>query len=335
MDDHILEMRGITKEFPGVVALRDVTLTVRRGEVHAICGENGAGKSTLMKVLSGVHPAGSYTGDIVFERQVCTFHSIRDSEKRGIVIIHQELALSPYLSIAENLFLGNERARAGVIDWGATTRQARELLARVGLEENTDTRIADIGIGKQQLVEIAKALSKNVKLLILDEPTAALNDDDSQNLLGLIRQLKSQGITCIMISHKLSEIEQIADTTTIIRDGQTIESLDMDGDGDHSEDHIIRCMVGRPLENRFPERCAIIGDEVLRIEDWTVHHPLDTGREIVSGASLNVRRGEIVGLAGLMGAGRTELAMSVFGRTYGVGISGRVYKDGREIQVRT
>ncbi|MDR0283878.1 MAG: ATP-binding cassette domain-containing protein [Propionibacteriaceae bacterium] len=334
-DDYILEMRGINKEFPGVKALQDVTLNVRRGEVHAICGENGAGKSTLMKVLSGVHPAGSYTGDIVFEGQVCHFHTIKDSEKQGIVIIHQELALSPYLSIAENIFLGNERAKAGVVDWRKTTEEAQELLRRVGLDEDPARRIVDIGVGKQQLVEIAKALSKKVKLLILDEPTAALNDDDSENLLQLIRQLRDQGITCIMISHKLGEIEEIADTTTVIRDGQTIESLDMHGTEPVSQERIIRGMVGRSLESRFPEHTATIGDEVLRIEDWTVYHPIDTGRQVVKGASLDIHRGEIVGLAGLMGAGRTELAMSLFGGTYGTRISGRVYKDGQEISTRT
>jgi len=335
-DDHILEMRGITKEFPGVIALKDVTLKVRRGEIHAICGENGAGKSTLMKVLSGVHPTGSYTGQIIFEGQECNFRTIRDSEKLGIVIIHQELALSPYLSIAENIFLGNERAKSGVIDWRRTTSEAQTLLNQVGLDEDPATRIADIGVGKQQLVEIAKAMSKEVKLLILDEPTAALNDDDSENLLQLILQIKDHGITCIMISHKLGEIEEIADTTTIIRDGSTIESLDMhDAAVDHSQEHIIRGMVGRPLDNRFPEHVSHVGDEVLRIEDWTVHHPIDTARCVVNKASLMVRRGEIVGLAGLMGAGRTELAMSLFGRTYGTHISGRVFKDGQEIQVRT
>jgi len=333
--DYILQMRAITKEFPGVKALKDVTLTVRRGEVHAICGENGAGKSTLMKVLSGVHPAGTYDGDIVYEGQVCNFHSIRDSEKRGIVIIHQELALSPYLSIAENIFLGNERAKAGVIDWRTTTKNAQDLLQRVGLDENPDTRVMDIGVGKQQLVEIAKALSKDVKLLILDEPTAALNDDDSENLLQLIRQLQAQGITSIMISHKLSELEEIADTITVIRDGQTIESMDMHSGQDHSQERIIRDMVGRPLENRFPEHTATVGDEVLRIEDWTVHHPIDTTRVIVKAANLNVHRGEIVGLAGLMGAGRTELAMSLFGRTYGSHISGRIFKDGQQITIHT
>ena len=332
--DHILEMRGITKRFPGVLALSDVNLSVRRGEIHAICGENGAGKSTLMKVLSGVYPHGSYDGDIVFEGRTAEFKSTRDSEHVGIVIIHQELALSPFLSIAENIFLGNERAARGVIDWNHTNSEAAKLLARVGLDERPDTRIIDIGVGKQQLVEIAKALSKEVKLLILDEPTAALNDEDSAHLLGLISGLRDLGITSIIISHKLNEIEAIADTTTVIRDGQTIETLDMRDPG-VNEERIIRGMVGRSLDHRFPEHTSSIGDEVLRIEDWTVHHPLDQSRKVVDGASLNVRRGEIVGIAGLMGAGRTELAMSVFGRSYGAHISGRVYKDGKQVNLHT
>ncbi|QGQ18753.1 ATP-binding cassette domain-containing protein [Cellulomonas sp. JZ18] len=331
--EHILEMRGITKKFPGVVALSDVNLAVRRGEIHAICGENGAGKSTLMKVLSGIYPHGSYEGDIVLDGEVQEFRGVRDSERRGIVIIHQELALSPYLSIAENIFLGNERVERGVIDWNRTNAEAAKLLARVGLDERPDTKIVDIGVGKQQLVEIAKALSKEVRLLILDEPTAALNDEDSAHLLGLIRDLKAEGITSIIISHKLNEIEAIADTTTIIRDGRTIETMPMHGAEPVTEERIIRGMVGRSLDNRFPEHTPHIGDEVLRIEDWTVHHPVDQNRKVVDGANLTVRRGEIVGLAGLMGAGRTELAMSLFGRSYGANISGRVYKDGKEIKV--
>ena len=329
--EHILEMRGITKTFPGVKALSDVNLAVRRGEIHAICGENGAGKSTLMKVLSGIYPHGTYEGDIVLDGHVQEFRGIRDSERQGVVIIHQELALSPYLSIAENIFLGNERAERGVVDWNRTNAEAARLLERVGLAERPDTRVSDIGVGKQQLVEIAKALSKDVRLLILDEPTAALNDEDSEHLLGLIRGLRDEGITSIIISHKLNEIEAIADTTTIIRDGQTIESLDMHGDEPVSEERIIRGMVGRSLDHRFPEHTSTIGDEVLRIEDWTVHHPVDQARKVVDGATLTVRRGEIVGLAGLMGAGRTELAMSVFGRSYGSRVSGRLYKDGQEI----
>jgi putative multiple sugar transport system ATP-binding protein len=334
LTDDILRMRGITKTFPGVKALQDVNLAVRRGEIHAICGENGAGKSTLMKVLSGVYPHGSYDGEIFFDGEPCRFSDIRDSEKHGIVIIHQELALSPYLSIAENIFLGNERTSRGLIDWNRTNAEAAELLERVGLRENPVTRSMDIGVGKQQLVEIAKALSKQVRLLILDEPTASLNDEDSAHLLDLLRGLREEGITSVIISHKLNEIQAIADSTTILRDGRTIETLDMRGD-QVTEERIIAGMVGRDLEHRFPPHEPKIGEEALRIEDWTVHSPSQHDRVVVSGANLTLRRGEIVGLAGLMGAGRTELAMSVFGRSYGVGISGRVYKNGGEIQLRT
>jgi putative multiple sugar transport system ATP-binding protein len=333
-DDAILRMSGITKTFPGVKALQDVNLVVRRGEIHAICGENGAGKSTLMKVLSGVYPYGSYEGEIQFDGEPCRFSGIRDSEKHGIVIIHQELALSPFLSIAENIFLGNERVHRGLIDWNRTNADAAELLARVGLDENPVTPAMDLGVGKQQLVEIAKALSKDVKLLILDEPTAALNDADSAHLLDLLRGLREQGITCVIISHKLNEIKAIADSTTILRDGRTIETLYMEKDL-VTEDRIISGMVGRDLEHRFPEHEPTIGEEVLRIEDWTVRSPTQHERLVVSGANLTLRRGEIVGMAGLMGAGRTELAMSVFGRSYGVGISGRIYKDGKEIRIKT
>ncbi|WP_301325606.1 multiple monosaccharide ABC transporter ATP-binding protein [Lentzea flava] len=325
-------MRGITKRFAGVTALHDVTLSVRRGEIHAICGENGAGKSTLMKVLSGVHPHGTYEGEIVFDGEPCAFHGVRDSERRGIVIIHQELALCGQLSVAENLFLGNERARRGFIDWNRTNHEAQALLDRVGLRENPTTPVNDLGVGKQQLVEIAKALSKEVKLLILDEPTAALNDDDSQHLLDLLDGLRDEGITSVIISHKLNEVTRIADTVTVLRDGKTIETLPAQG---LSEERIIAGMVGRDLEHRFPPRTPDIGDEVLRIEDWTVHSPAQPDRVLVDRATLTLRRGEIVGLAGLMGAGRTELAMSVFGRSYGVGISGRVVKDGQEIDTRT
>jgi len=338
MSDPILEMVDISKTFPGVKALQHVNLTVERGEVHAICGENGAGKSTLMKVLSGIYPHGSFEGSIVFDGRPAQFSTIRDSERSGIVIIHQELALSPFLSIAENIFLGNERARAGLIDWNATNVEAAKLLRRVGLAENPATRITDIGVGKQQLVEIAKALSKDVKLLILDEPTAALNDEDSAHLLDLIRGLRDQGITCIIISHKLNEIRSIADNVTILRDGRTIETLRVhpeDTAEEVSEERIIKGMVGRDLQHRYPDRMPEIGDEVLRIEDWTVHHPLEHSRVVVDHANLFVRSGEVVGIAGLMGAGRTVLAMSVFGRSYGHNNSGRIYKRGQEIQVKT
>ncbi|GAA1275620.1 multiple monosaccharide ABC transporter ATP-binding protein [Saccharothrix xinjiangensis] len=332
MSDDILVMRGITKRFGGVTALRDVSLAVRRGEIHAICGENGAGKSTLMKVLSGVHPHGSYEGEIVFEGRPCSFGGVRDSERRGIAIIHQELALCGQLSIAENLFLGNERASRGFIDWNRTNHAASELLARVGLRENPTTPVHDLGVGKQQLVEIAKALAKDVRLLILDEPTAALNDDDSAHLLDLLDGLREHGVTSVIISHKLNEVKRIADSITILRDGRTIETLPA---REVAEERIISGMVGRDLEHRFPPRTPRVGEEVLRIEDWTVHSPSQPDRVVVDRANLVLRRGEIVGLAGLMGAGRTELAMSVFGRSYGVGVSGRVVKEGREIDTRT
>ncbi|MFA9443735.1 multiple monosaccharide ABC transporter ATP-binding protein [Egicoccus sp. AB-alg6-2] len=334
MGDAILEMRSITKTFPGVKALENVNLTVQRGHIHAICGENGAGKSTLMKVLSGVYPAGSYDGEIHFDGELVTPQSINDSEALGIVIIHQELALVPYLSVAENIFLGNEVRTRGFIDWHETNRRAGELLHRVGLDENPTTPVGQLGVGKQQLVEIAKALSKDVKLLILDEPTAALNDQDSAHLLDLLRQLRAEGITCIMISHKLGELVAVADATTIIRDGHSIETIDMSGP-DATQARMIRGMVGRDLDHLYPERTPDIGEEVFRIENWTVMHPTQAGRVIVSDANLSVRAGEIVGIAGLMGAGRTELAMSVFGRTYGRGVEGRVYMHGREVDTHT
>ena len=329
----ILEMRSITKEFPGVKALSNVSLTVRAGEIHAICGENGAGKSTLMKVLSGVYPYGSYSGDIIFQGTEMRFKDIRSSEAAGIVIIHQELALIPELSITENIFLGNEPTKWGAIDWVGAKRTAYELLARVGLRDDPDTLIKNIGVGKQQLVEIAKALNKSVKVLILDEPTAALNEADSQHLLDLIRGLKSKGISSIMISHKLNEIEQIADSITIIRDGRAIETLDIAADG-VNEDRIIRGMVGRSLESRFPDRTPKIGEVFFEVRDWTVQHPQVSERMVVKGSNLTVRTGEIVGIAGLMGAGRTELAMSIFGRSYGNFISGHIFKDGKEIELR-
>ncbi|MEK5058259.1 multiple monosaccharide ABC transporter ATP-binding protein [Paenibacillus shunpengii] len=334
MAEYILEMRGITKEFPGVKALENVNLKVKAGEIHSLCGENGAGKSTLMKVLSGVYPYGSYEGDILFEDQVCEFKTIKDSEEKGIVIIHQELALIPYLSIAENIFLGNERATKGVINWQETISKTSELLKEVGLDENPNTLVTNIGVGKQQLVEIAKALSKKVKLLILDEPTAALNETDSQNLLRLMLEFKRQGIACILISHKLNEVSEVSDSVTILRDGKTIETLDMKSK-DMSEDRIIRGMVGRDLTDRYPERKPNIGEVMLEVKDWTVYHEHHADRKVLDGVNLNVRRGEIVGIAGLMGAGRTELAMSIFGKAYGQKISGELRKEGQVIHNNT
>ncbi|MFC0473323.1 multiple monosaccharide ABC transporter ATP-binding protein [Halalkalibacter kiskunsagensis] len=326
----ILEMKNITKEFPGVKALDTVNLKVIEGEIHAICGENGAGKSTLMKVLSGVYPHGTYDGDILFKDQVCEFKGIKQSENLGIVIIHQELALIPELSIAENIFLGNEQAAKGVINWNDTTRNARDLLEKVGLSESPSTLIKDIGVGKQQLVEIAKALSKNVKLLILDEPTAALNENDSENLLQLLMELRSQGMSAIIISHKLNEIKKVANSVTIIRDGQSIETLDT---ADITEDRIIKGMVGRSLTNRYPDRELKIGKTFFEVKNWSTYHPLQSERQIVKKVNLHIRQGEIVGIAGLMGAGRTELAMSIFGKSYGKKTTGEILKHGKPLDL--
>jgi putative multiple sugar transport system ATP-binding protein len=334
MSDTILEMKNITKTFTGVKALDDVSLKVSRDEIHALVGENGAGKSTLMKILSGVYPYGDYTGSIHYEGSECLFKGIADSERLGIVIIHQELALIPYLSIAENIFLGNERAKGGVINWHKTTSAAGELLAKVGLHENPNLLITDIGVGKQQLVEIAKALAKKVKLLILDEPTAALNDEESNKLLVLLLELKKQGVTSILISHKLEEIARVSDSITIIRDGQVIETLDNET-RQIDQDRIIKSMVGREIVDRFPKRESAVGEVALAVENWTVYDTQIEDRVVINDVSLNVRRGEVVGLAGLMGAGRTELAMSLFGRSFGKRHSGRILKDGVEIQLHS
>jgi len=334
----LLEMRGIGKRFHGVAALSDVSLDVEDGEIHAVVGENGAGKSTLMKVLSGVYPHGEYEGAIRFDGEERRFSGVHDSERAGIIIIHQELALVPLLSIAENIFLGNEPAVpgtfGGVIDSFAAYAKTQALLRKVGLHESPGTLVTDIGVGKQQLVEIAKALSKEVRLLILDEPTASLNETDSDALLALLLELKAQGIACILISHKLNEVAQVADRITVIRDGATVRSFDCRA-GAASEDEVIRAMVGRAMADRYPKRTPQIGDTVFEVRDWQVHHPEHADRLVVKGVNLHARRGEIVGIAGLMGAGRTELAMSVFGRAYGRGIGGEVRLHGRPVDVGT
>ena len=334
MADHILVMKNITKEFPGVKALDNVNLQVERGEIHALVGENGAGKSTLMNVLSGTYPFGSYTGDIIYNGEVCHFSTLKDSEKLGIVIIHQELALIPELSIGENMFLGNERKGRFGIDWDRTYHEARTHMDQVGLKESEHTLIKDIGTGKQQLVEIAKALSKNVKLLILDEPTSSLNEEDSKMLLNLLLEFKKQGMTSIIISHKLNEIAYVADRITVLRDGSTIETID-NHDRSVDEDRIIRGMVGRELSDRFPKRERRIGSEIgLEVKNWTVHHPVYTEKVVDDNVSFYVRKGEIVGFSGLQGAGRTELAMSIFGHAYGTGISGQLFIGGKEVHLR-
>lgn len=328
-------MKNITKEFPGVKALDDVNLVVERGTIHALVGENGAGKSTLMNVLSGIYPYGSYTGDIVYNGEVCRFSKIKDSESKGIVIIHQELALVPQMSIGENMFLGNEQGKPFAINWNDTYALADKYLREVGLSESSRTLIKDIGVGKQQMVEIAKALSKHAKLLILDEPTSSLNDKDSQTLLDLLLEFKKQGLTCIIISHKLGEVSYVADAITVIRDGHTIESL-YKGVDDFSEDRIIKGMVGREIADRFPKRHDVnIGETALRVENWTVYHPTYEGKKVVDNVSFHVKKGEVLGISGLMGAGRTELAMSIFGKSYGTDISGKLFLNEQEVHLNS
>ncbi len=321
----ILEMRAIVKTFPGVRALDNVNLTVEPGEIHALVGENGAGKSTLMKVLSGVYPAGSYDGQILIDGVPAEFRGISDSEKRGIIIIHQELALVPLLSIAENLFLGNEVAKGGVINWRECFQRTETLLAKVGLDEPPTAIVESLGVGKQQLIEIAKALAKDVRVLILDEPTAALQETDSQKLLDLLLELKAQGITSILISHKLNEISRVADRITVIRDGATVSTIPRN---EISEDRIIRDMVGRDMAHRYPDRSRSPGEVLMEVSGWNAFHPEHADRQVIRDVNFHVRKGEIVGIAGLMGSGRTELAMSIFGKSYGKNISGEVRMKG-------
>ncbi|WP_044295722.1 multiple monosaccharide ABC transporter ATP-binding protein [Robinsoniella peoriensis] len=334
MEHVILEMQNIIKEFPGVKALDHVNLKVRTKTIHALVGENGAGKSTLMKVLSGVYGFGTYNGKILYEGNECRFKNVKDSECEGIVIIHQELALIPQLSIMENIFMGNEQKRQGRIDWYKTRFEALKLMEVVGLKENPERLVNQIGVGKQQLVEIAKALSKKVKLLILDEPTAALNEDDSEKLLQLIMKLKEEhGMTSIIISHKLPEVRKVADDITVLRDGMTVETLSKES-GEITEDRIIRGMVGRELKDLYPKRSNPIGGVRFEIKDWTVHSPEYKDTVVIDHVNIKIREGEVVGIAGLMGAGRTEFAMSLFGRMYGSNISGTVRKDNKEIEIK-
>lgn len=331
----LLEMKNITKTFPGVKALDNVNLQVEEGEIHALVGENGAGKSTLMNVLSGIYPYGTYEGNIIYNGEICKFNNIKDSEEKGIVIIHQELALVPYMTIGENMYLGNERGKSFSINWNETYGEADKYLKIVGLEESSRTLIKDIGVGKQQLVEIAKALAKNAKLLILDEPTASLNEDDSKALLELLLKFKKNGMTSIIISHKLNEISYVADKITVIRDGSTIETLDKKKD-DMSEQRIIQGMVGRELTDCFPRRSGKPKSELaMEVKNWSVYHPLYTERKVVDNVSFKVHKGEVVGISGLMGAGRTELAMSIFGKSYGTKISGQIFMNGREVHLNT
>lgn len=333
MEKYILETKNIVKRFGSVVALNDVSFKVRKGDIHVLCGENGAGKSTLMNIISGIYPYGTYEGSFYYNGEECVFKDIKDSEEKKIAIIHQHLALIPPLSIAENIFIGNEQAKNGVIDWDATIVNARKLMDQVGLKENPSTLIKDIGVGKQQLVEICKTISKDVQLLILDEPTAALNDEESDNLLNLVVEFKKQGVTSILISHKLRELTKIYDAITVLRDGQVVETLYKNVD-DISEARIIKSMVGRDLVNRFPKRENHKGKVTFEVKNWNVYNPTKESTQVLKNININVHKGEVLGIAGLMGAGRTEFAMSVFGKSYGAKISGEIYKNGEQLYLK-
>ena len=334
MSEYILEIQNLTKEFPGVRALDSVNLKVRKGEIHSLCGENGAGKSTLMSVISGVYPKGSYTGKIFYKGKETHYSSVKDSEKEGLAIIHQELALSPYLSIYENIFLGHMKTRVGIINWDKYIVESKKYLDQVGLKENPSTVVSKLGVGKQQLVEIARALSKQVELLILDEPTSSLNDDESDKLLDLILELKKQGITSIMISHKLGEVLKIADSVTILRDGKTISSYDVKKDN-LTQQTIIRDMVGRELGIKYDKEAVAIGEKILEVKNWSVYHPDYHSMKVVDDASFYLRKGEILAFCGPMGAGRTELMMSIYGQSYGSKCEGEIWLHGKRIHPST
>jgi putative multiple sugar transport system ATP-binding protein len=328
MSEYILEIENLTKEFPGVRALENVSLKVKKGEIHSLCGENGAGKSTLMSCISGVYPKGSFEGTVLFKGTHTNYHSVKDSEKEGLAIIHQELALSPYLSIYENIFLGHMQTKLGIINWNKYIKESKKYLDIVGLHEPPETVVSKLGVGKQQLVEIARALSKKAQLLILDEPTSSLNDDESEKLLNLILEFKRQGITSVIISHKLNEVLKVADTVTILRDGKSISTYDVKADN-LTEEKIIKDMVGRNLTHRFPERVSSPGETVMEVKNWTVYHPDYHDIKVVDDVSFYLRKGEILAFCGPMGAGRTELMMSLFGRSYGSRSTGELRINGK------
>jgi ABC-type sugar transport system ATPase subunit len=331
METNILEMRQISKEFPGVKALKNVSFKVQPGEIHALCGENGAGKSTLMKVLSGIHPFGTYSGEIYIEGKLQRFHSTKDSELASIAIINQELSVIKQLNIGENIFLGNEPHRHGIIDWPKLYYETRKWLAEVGLQLSPQTKLLNLGVGHQQLVEIAKALSRQARILILDEPTAALTEHEVETLMGILRRLKANGVTCIYISHKLSEVLNIADKVTILRDGETIATRPVK---ETSEADIIAMMVGRELSDRFPRVAHNPGEVVLEVKDYNVFDADYPHRQLVFNAGFKAHRGEILGIAGLMGAGRTELVSSIFGGYTGPN-EGMIFINGNQVKIKS
>jgi D-xylose transport system ATP-binding protein len=324
----ILSAQKITKRFPGVTALSEVSFDLRPGEIHALCGENGAGKSTLIKLLSGIHPHGSYEGELMVDDQPARFRHIADAERAGIAVIYQELAVVEELTVAENIFLGAETTRFGFVDWPRVGREARELLARFGVQLDPDTPCRDLGVGQKQLVEIVKALRRNSRILILDEPTAALAESEVAVLLSILGDLRSRGIACIYISHRLDEVFALANRITVLRDGATVFSSPA---GETNKATLIRHMVGREIKELFPRRVAVPNraDAVLRVENLSVADPA-TGHERLTGIGFSVAPGEVLGIGGLMGAGRTELLMHIFG-AWGRRISGQVQLAGKSL----
>jgi len=306
----LLIMRSISKEFPGVKALKDVSLNLKEGEILALCGENGAGKSTLMKILSGLYGVGSYAGEIFISGKPQAFRNVCDSEEAGVAIIHQELSLIPEMTIGENVYIGREPSRFGFIDWNKLYADTRVICESIGLKRNPRRKVKQLGIGQQQLVEIAKAMSQKPRILVLDEPTSALSEVEIQNLLQVLKDLKSRGVSCILISHKLNEVLEIADRITILRDGKTVSTLER---RDATQTKIVSEMVGRELSDYFPTQARTLGDTAFELQNLTLPHPSRKGKFLLKDINFHVRKGEILGIAGLMGAGRSELLLGIFG----------------------
>jgi D-xylose transport system ATP-binding protein len=341
-DDIILDFQNVTKEFPGVTALKDVSIQIRRGEIHGLCGENGAGKSTLMKILSGVYPYGTYSGTVIYEGQELRLESgaISRAAKMGIAIVYQELTLVPSMTVGENVFLGREPVEHGVINWNKLYADTNAILTRYRLDVPSQATVRSLGVGKKQMVEIAKALSEEARVLILDEPTSALTAAEIDKLMDIIRVLKDQGVTCIYITHRLEELFRITDTITVLRDGQAVTSRPM---RELTEERLVHYMVGREMKERFPKRRYFQDQElfaddvaapVFEVEDLHAHDPNEAGRMVVNGVTFDLHRGEILGIAGLMGSGRTELVTTIFGE-YGKITQGSIKIAGRKVDIHS
>ena len=328
--DIILEFKNVNKQFPGVLALNDVSFNIRRGEIHGVCGENGAGKSTLMKILSGVYPHGTYDGQVIFNGEELKLgaSSIREAGEKGIAIVYQELTLVPTMSVGENVYLGREPVEAGAINWNKLYADTKGILANYGLNISPQELVRNLGVGKMQMVEIAKALSENAKVLILDEPTSALSEAEVDKLMDILKTLKAHGITCIYITHKLEEFFRITDRVTVMRDGKAVTTTDTK---DLTVEKLVRHMVGREMKERFPKGNRKPDEIIFEVSDLQALDPNDPSRKVLNGVNFNVRRGEILGIAGLMGSGRTELVMTLFGE-YGKIVSGKIRLGEKEIK---